>query len=263
MNFVDVISRPRRGSGADRTKAPPITTSTAIDLEDAYHGTEREVAISREQPCETCAGRGSHGDRSTCQRCAGRGAIVHIRDTMRGRSRRRESCPQCDGRGTVPTDECSTCEGTGYVTEPATVTVDVPVGVETGDRIRLAGAGNRWRPDQRAGDVLIDVTVSEHPRIEREGADLYRIEPVSFPTATLGGTIPLSQFDETIDLTTPPGTQHGETFRLAGKGMPDETASTRGDLFVTLPVVVPDDLSDSEHQRLRAYDRLRGESESA
>lgn len=241
--------RNRARKGAD------ITTSVEIELEDAYHGVEKLVTITRSEPCPTCEGRGypSAAEVETCSKCSGRGHITHLMDTSLGRSKRRKSCDRCQGTGEVYAEACGRCGGDGQVRQETTLPVDIPAGIESGQTVRLRAEGQAGERGGSAGDLLVDVNVAEHPRFDRDSADLYRRHALSFPQAALGDTIQIPTFVDPVELQIPSGTQSGETFRLADEGMPYYQQPGQGDLYVQTGVVTPENLTHEQRLALRAF----------
>lgn len=246
----DAPTGPRPRPGRD------LRTGLDVGLAEAYRGASKPVTLTRAERCAVCGGRGydETGEPVPCQLCDGRGRIVHVRDAGRGRTRREEPCSRCDGAGELPGPPCAVCDGDGLVEREVTVDVDVPAGVETGRTLRLDSAGALGRHGGPRGDLLVDVDVGDHPRFAREGADLHTRRAISFPQATLGATVEVPALGRPIELTVPAGTQTGETFRLAGAGMPRVEAPGSGDLLVDVHVVTPDALSPSQRAALRDYE---------
>ena len=252
------------GGGRSRSRGGrDLRTDVTIDLEDAYHGRERELTITRPEPCPTCDGQGHPTDSGsrTCPECNGRGQVQQVQRTPLGRVQQTQVCPQCDGDGRVYEETCDTCRGDGIVDEEATLTVDIPAGIQDGQTLRMEGEGAPAEGGRRRGDLLIDVTVADHPEFERDEEDLYYQSAISFPQAVFGDTIRVPTFEGDVELDVPAGTQSGEQFRLRGKGMPRLRRRGSGDLYVTVQVVTPDPgaLSEAEQDALEAFAEAGGE----
>lgn len=240
-----------------------LRTEVTIDLEDAYHGHKRDLTITRPEPCPACNGQGHPAGSTsrTCPECNGRGQVQQVQRTPLGRVQQTQVCPRCEGEGQLYEETCDTCRGNGIVEDEVTLTLDIPAGIQDGQTLRMEGEGAPAEGGGRRGDLLIDVTVTDHPEFEREDEDLYHQTAISFPQAVFGDTIRLSTFDGEVELDVPAGTQSGEQFRLRGKGMPRIRRRGTGDLYVTVQVVTPDPGALSEEQRdaLEAFAAAGGE----
>lgn len=247
-------SRERRG-GAD------LRTELTIDLEEAYRGVTKRATVTRPERCPECGGAGHPPDAEarTCPQCGGSGQETVVQQTPLGRVQQTRTCRRCSGRGEVYTETCSTCGGDGRVRQEATIDIDIPAGVADGETIRKPGAGAPAPDDGSDGDLLVEIHVRDHPEFERDGADLYRGEPISFPQAVFGDTIEVETLDGAVELDVPAGTQSGETFRLAGEGMPKPRRRGSGDLYVQVQVVVPESLNDEQRDALEAFAEAGGE----
>ena len=165
-----------------------------------------------------------------------------------------QTCPACRGQGTVVKDPCPSCHGRGRVMENRTLAVKVPPGVDDGDRIRLTGEGEVGRNGGPPGDLYVEIRLTPHKIFEREGADLSCEVPVSFTTATLGGSIELPTLNGQVSLKIPAGTQSGKVFRLRGKGVITVRDPREGDLFCRVVIETPVNLTKAQEQLLRDFD---------
>lgn len=252
------------GGGQTRSRGGrDLRTEITIDMEDAYHGLERELTITRPETCATCGGTGHPAGTSsrTCPECNGRGQVQQVQRTPLGRVQQTQVCPRCEGEGRLYEETCSTCGGGGMVEKEVTKSVEIPAGIQSGQTLRMEGEGAPAEGGGPRGDLLIEVTVREHEEFERDEADLYYQAAISFPQAVFGDTIRLSTFDGEVELDVPAGTQSGEQFRLRGKGMPRLRRRGSGDLYVTVQVVTPDPgaLSEDEQDALEAFAEAGGE----
>jgi molecular chaperone DnaJ len=246
-------SRPQQGRD--------LRTSLTITLEEAYEGVSKQVTIRRPETCADCGGDGypKGADVRTCPQCDGQGVVTEVRQTPLGRVQQRQECSRCGGDGEIHSETCSTCGGQGQTRERATLTVDIPAGIQSGQTVReeAEGApGDRRAPN---GDLLVDVEVEDHPDFEREGADLHHRHAISFPQAVFGDTIEVPTLDGGASFDLDSGTQSGETFRLQGKGMPRIRRRGNGDLYVTVQVVTPDSLNDEQREALQQFAEAGGE----
>ena len=240
------------GRGEDRGRR--VATSVRITLEEAFEGVEREIRYQADVDCEDCGGSGAAegSDVSTCGTCGGQGRVQAQQRTPFGQATTVRECPDCGGDGKRIEDPCPSCRGEGTVRETVTRAIEVPEGVEDGTTLRL-----------QDGDVevLIEVHVEDHDVFERDGADLYYVQPVSFPQAVFGDEVTVPTIDGEVAMEVPSSTQGGERFRLQGKGMPRMQRRGRGDQLVTVEVVTPEpgDLGDDEREALEAFAAAGGD----
>jgi molecular chaperone DnaJ len=239
FGFGDIFGGGRRRGGPQR--GADLRYDLEISFEESAHGAETNIQIPRHETCEVCHGSGaSPGTRSTtCPQCQGRGQLRY----QQGFFTVARTCGQCRGTGQVITKPCSNCRGAGRVQKERKLTVKIPAGIATGQRLRLSAEGEAGTGGGPAGDLYVVIHVQEHAFFQRDGNDLYCAIGVNFPTVALGGeiTIPTLEGDESYKI--PEGTQSGTTFRLRGRGMPDVTGRGRGDLLVTVRVVTPKKLT--------------------
>lgn len=217
-----------------------LGTSVTITLEEAYRGTKRDLRLERAAPCPTCDGSGAApgSGRKTCDVCHGRGQVQRARQTVFGSFVQVSHCEACGGSGRRIEHPCEACRGRGTKRSEETVEVNLPAGIDDGDRLRLAGQGEQLVPGGRPGDLYLQVRVRPHERFHREGADLLAAQPIDYPTLVLGGTVAVATLDGEGEIEVPPGSRPGQRIRLRGRGMPDRRGG-RGDLFLQLELDVP------------------------
>ncbi|MEF8827272.1 MAG: molecular chaperone DnaJ [Halapricum sp.] len=246
-------NRPRQGQD--------LKTRLEIDLEDAYHGVEKEVTVRRPETCEDCGGSGHPPgtDSRTCPECNGRGQVTQVQQTPMGRVQQTTTCRRCSGEGTIYDETCSTCGGDGIVRNEATLTVEVPAGIQDGQTLRMEREGAPGENGGPNGDLLIEVSINDHPDFERDGDDLNLREAISFPQAVFGDTIEVPTLDGAAEFEIPAGTQSGETFRLEAKGMPHLRRRGHGDLYVQVQVYTPEELNQEQREALEAFAEAGGE----
>jgi molecular chaperone DnaJ len=246
FGFGDVFGGGRRRGGPQR--GSDLRYDLEISFEEAAKGTETSIQIPRQETCETCGGTGAAAGSkpTTCPQCHGRGQLRY----QQGFFTVARTCGQCRGTGSVITKPCTTCRGAGRVQKERKLTVRIPAGIATGQRMRISGEGESGTAGGPTGDLYVVIHVQEHAFFHREGNDLFCEIPVSFPTMSLGGeiTIPTLEGEETFKI--PEGTQSGSSFRLRGRGMPDVSGGARGDLMVTVRVVTPRKLSKEQKKLL-------------
>lgn len=247
-------SGPRQGSD--------LRTELTINLEQAYHGAEKQMTVNKPVKCDECGGSGYPPDSNptTCPECNGSGQITQIRQTPFGRMQQSSTCRRCSGDGSLHSKTCDECGGDGQVIRETTLTVEVPKGIENGQTLRMDGEGLPGQNGGPNGDLLIEITIEDHPDFQRDGADLFTVQPISFPQAVFGDTVQVPTIEGSAKFEIPAGTQSGERFRLRGKGMPRLRRRGKGDLFVTVQIVTPTELSDEEREALEAFAAAGGET---
>jgi molecular chaperone DnaJ len=246
FGFGDIFGTRRRGGpqrGAD------LRYDLEIPFEASAEGTETTVQIPRNESCETCQGSGAApgSGPTTCPQCRGTGQLRY----QQGFFTVARTCGQCRGSGRVITKPCATCRGAGVVEKTRTLTVRIPAGIASGQRLRLQGEGEAGAQGGPPGDLYVVVHVQDHPFFRRDGDDLACDVPVNFTTLALGGefTVPgITGTPETVKV--PEGTQTGTTFRLRGKGMPDVGGRGRGDMLVTVQGVTPRKITREQRKLL-------------
>jgi molecular chaperone DnaJ len=245
--FVSLFSSPPPRGGPMR--GADLRYDLEITFEESATGTETSIQIPRQETCETCHGSGAApGSKpTTCPQCQGRGQLRY----QQGFFTVARTCGQCRGAGQIVSNPCPACRGAGRVQRDRKLTVKIPPGIATGQRLRLSGEGESGAAGGPAGDLYVVIHVQEHSFFQRDGNDLYCEIPLNFPTLALGGeiTIPTLEGDEPFKV--PEGTQTGTTFRLRGRGMPDVTGrGSRGDLLVTVKVTTPKKLNREQKKLL-------------
>jgi len=246
-------NRPRQGAD--------LRTSVTIDLEEAYHGAEKQVTVTRPERCDTCNGEGHPPgtDSRTCPECNGQGQVTQVQQTPLGRVQQSRTCPRCEGQGELYEETCDDCGGDGVVRREATLSVEIPAGIADGQTLQMEGEGAPGENGGPNGNMLIEVSVREHPDYEREGDDLHFHKAISFPQAVFGDTVEVPTIDGSVEMDVPDATQSGETFRLQGKGMPRLRRRGNGDLYVHVQVVTPDSLNEEQREALKEFAEAGGE----
>ncbi len=247
---------PRRGDN--------VRAQVNISFEEAAFGCEKEITTARIEQCPDCKGTGCAPGTTAevCPDCKGTGSVRTTQRTPFGLTQSMGPCPKCRGTGKLIHQPCKTCRGLGSIRRQHKMTVKIPAGIDDGQSISRAGYGNAGVNGGPAGDLLISVIVRPHAIFEREGANVYMEQEISFAQATLGAELELPTLDGKVKYTIPEGTQPGTTFRLRGKGIPYlRSPSTRGDQFVTVKVGVPRGLNSSQKELLRQFASAMGEGE--
>ena len=243
------------GGGGRRQQGPApgadLRYQMELSLEEAVRGVEKKIRIPTMVGCKACSGTGAkEGSKpSTCGTCNGHGQVR----MQQGFFSVQQTCPRCQGRGQVIEDPCTSCRGRGVIEETKTLSVKIPAGVDTGDRIRLAGEGEAAPNGGRTGDLYVQVAVKQHPIFERDGKHLYCEVPINFADAALGGDLEVPTLSGRVKLSIPEGTQTGKMFRLRGKGIKPVRGGSVGDLLCKVVVETPVGLSKEQKDLLDQF----------
>jgi molecular chaperone DnaJ len=245
--FGDLFGGGRRGgpaSGGD------IGVEVEISLAEVVTGAHREVAFESVSTCERCHGNGAEPGTPirTCDTCGGVGQVQQVRRTAFGQLVQTGTCPTCGGDGKIAEQPCERCDGAGREVRDRTWDVDIPAGIESGQRIRIAGAGHAGEPGGRAGDLYVVVGVAEDDRFERRGEDLVSVIKVPATLAMVGGNLSVPTLDGDREVKIPAGAQPGHSERLKGLGLPSLRNGKRGSQYVLVDVVIPQKLSKQERE---------------
>ena len=232
-----------------------IAVRMTLTFEEAAKGLKRDVTYHRVQKCSDCGGSGAEkgSEVETCTKCHGSGRIRVQQRTMFGVMQSEQACDACRGSGKIIKKPCGNCNGKGYVKVSKTLSVNIPAGMDDGQRMALRGQGNEGRNGGMAGDLIIVFSVKPHEIFTREGYDLYCEVPVTFTDATLGAEIEVPTLEGKIKHTIPEGTQPGTTFRIREKGISRVNGKGKGDLYFTVNVEVPKNLSGAQKDILRKF----------
>ncbi|HET9103159.1 MAG TPA: molecular chaperone DnaJ [Solirubrobacteraceae bacterium] len=238
-----------------------VGVSAAIDLADAARGTKVEVAYDQVTRCEHCHGNGAEPGTpiETCPQCQGTGQLRAVTRTPFGQMVRAAVCDRCGGDGRIPSQPCHVCEGRGRQVKAVKVAVDVPAGIEDGQRIRVSGRGHAGEHGGPSGDLYVQVRVREDPRFVRNQDDLVTVVDVAAPLAALGTTVEVPTIEGSQELEIPPGTQPHETLIIRGQGMPALRSGRRGNLQVVVNVVIPRRLRREQRELLQKLADSLGE----
>ncbi len=251
------------GQAAGRGRSGPqrgadLRYNLEIDLEDAVHGSTVKIRVPTLETCEECSGSGARRGSSpvSCTTCGGAGQIR----MQQGFFSVQQTCPNCRGKGKMIKDPCSGCHGRGRVEKQKTLSVKIPPGVDTGDRIRLAGEGEAGPDGGGSGDLYVQVAVRPHAIFQRDGKHLYAEVPISFADAALGGELEVPTLEGRVKLRVPPETQTGKLFRLRGKGVKPVRGGAVGDLLCRVVVETPVNLTKKQKDLLGEFQASLGES---
>jgi molecular chaperone DnaJ len=254
--FSDLFGFGRSGpaAGAD------VAARVEVTLEEVLAGTTRDVGFEGASTCERCEGSGAEPgtEVKTCETCGGAGEVREVSRTVFGQLVRSGACPACGGHGQIPEKPCTECRGEGRVVKTRTWQLDVPPGIESGQRIRVSGAGHAGQTGAAPGDLYVEVLVAEDERFERHGQDLVSVVEVPVTRAMLGGTLTVPTLDGESEVEIPAGAQMGERIVLKGIGLPSLHGGRRGDQHVLVDVFVPTRLNKEQRDLAQQLDESLG-----
>jgi molecular chaperone DnaJ len=254
--FEEVLSKRAAKPPEGVAHGADIHARTTLTFEEAWHGVQRTVTVTRQDVCRACSGSGFQRVAETrCVSCEGTGAVRSVRGHMVFA----KTCPMCGGEGRLKQEECAPCHGQGVEPRSETLAVRIPPAVADRARVRIPGKGHAGVRGGAAGDLLIDVTVAEHPVYRREGDELHMTVPIAVHEAGLGAKFDIETPDGPVRLRVPPGTQSGQRFRLRDRGVPSRHGG-RGDLVVEVRLKLPKMLDERSKELLREFGRINGES---
>ncbi|TNC80537.1 MAG: molecular chaperone DnaJ [Oleiphilus sp.] len=249
--FGDIFGGGGGGGRSRSARGADLRYNLELDLEDAVRGKSVKIRVPSQVKCNPCGGTGAaKGSKpETCGTCQGAGQVR----MQQGFFSVQQTCPHCRGQGKIIKNPCSSCHGSGVQEEQKTLSVKVPPGVDTGDRIRLSGEGEAGMQGGPAGDLYVQVTVKDHPIFVRDGRNLYCDVPISLVDAALGGELEVPTLDGRVKLKIPAETQTGKMFRLRGKGVEPVRGGPAGDLMCRVMVETPVNLNKKQKDLLREF----------
>ena len=245
----------RRGGRTAARQGGDLLMNVRLSFDDAYRGIKKDIRVTRSASCAKCNGSGAEAGagRKTCPTCQGRGEVR----VSHGFFQMAQPCPSCQGQGSVVEKPCKSCQGTGYTREEKELSVNIPAGIDTDQKIRVAGEGNAGANGGPRGDLYLAVQVTDHPLFHREGNDIYLELPTTYAQLTLGAAVEAPTMEGPVELTVPAGTQPDTKMRLREKGFPSVQGRGRGDQYVILRLEVPRNIS-AKHRKiieeLKSYD---------
>ncbi|MGN6557084.1 MAG: DnaJ C-terminal domain-containing protein, partial [Solirubrobacterales bacterium] len=233
-----------------------IAAEVEIELAEVATGVRREITYDVVAPCEHCHGNGAEPGTPirTCERCGGAGELRAVTRTPFGQMVRSAPCDACGGAGKIPETPCETCGGSGRTRQGRTSAVEVPAGIEDGQRLRISGAGHAGDPGAPPGDLYVEVRVAEDERFERDGTDLISTVSIAATEAMLGTTVTVPMLEGEEEIEVEPGTQPGHQYVLKGGGLPRLSGRRRGNQRVILEVFVPTNLGDEQRELVERLD---------
>ncbi len=249
--FGDIFGGAGGGGRTRANRGADLRYTLELDLEEAVKGATVKIRVPSQVECKTCSGTGAEkgSEPEDCGTCHGQGQVR----MQQGFFSIQQTCPRCRGAGKIIRNPCKACHGLGLTEEQKTLSVKVPAGVDTGDRIRLAGEGEIGSHGGPAGDLYVQVAVREHKIFTRDGRNLYCEVPISFVDAALGGELEVPTLDGRVKLKIPEETQTGRLFRLRGKGVMPVRGGTAGDLLCRVVVETPVNLTKKQKELLRDF----------
>lgn len=249
--FGDIFGG-NRGGRAQVFRGADLRYELSLSLEQAVAGDSVNIDVPTQVECDVCDGDGAEpGTQPTsCSSCNGVGQVR----VQQGFFSVQQTCPNCRGLGKIITTPCSDCSGRGRTSKVKTLSVQVPPGVDDGNRIRLSQEGEAGRNGGPSGDLYVDITVKPHTIFERDGSSLSCNVPISFASAVLGSSVEVPTLDGQVVLKIPPETQSGDIFRLRGKGVRQVRSAGVGDLFCTVQIETPVKLTEDQKNMLEEFD---------
>ena len=253
--FGDFMGGQRGGGRQRAARGSDLRYNLRVTLEEAFSGLQKTIQVPTSVSCGKCNGTGAEGgaEPTTCPTCSGMGKVR----AQQGFFTVERTCPSCSGLGQIIKNPCKSCGGVGRVEKDRSLAVNIPAGVETGTRIRLAGEGEAGLRGGPTGDLYIFIEVAKHKIFEREGTNLFCRVPVSMTAAALGGDIEVPTIDGGRSrVKIPSGSQSGRQMRLRSKGMPALRGAGQGDMFIELAVETPVNLTSRQKELLKEFDDL-------
>jgi molecular chaperone DnaJ len=256
--FGDFMGGRGGGGGGARSRAQrgsDLRYNLRVTLEEAFKGVQKSISVPTSVSCEVCKGSGAEGGAEpvTCPTCSGMGKVR----AQQGFFTVERTCPTCNGAGQIVKNPCKACGGAGRTEKERSLSVNIPAGVETGTRIRLAGEGEAGMRGGPAGDLYIFLEVKDHAIFQRDGVHLFCRVPVTMTTAAMGGEVEVPTIDGGMSrVKVPPGSQTGKQLRLRAKGMPALRGGGAGDMVIEMAVETPVNLTARQRELLQEFERL-------
>ncbi len=252
-----------RGRRERSNRGDDLRYDLTITFEESFTGVEKEIEVARPVTCDRCSGSGAEPGtgQETCPGCGGSGQIRRAAQSFFGQVVTTLTCPTCGGAGRIIKHPCAVCRGQGRVQKTKRLAIKVPAGVDMGSQIRISGEGQAGVRGGPPGDLYVVIRVKPHQQLARHEQDIVYELRINLVQAALGDRIEIPTIEGDVEIAIPAGTQHGQSFRLAGKGMPDVRGGRRGDQYVVVQLVVPKDLTPEQKALLRKVGGLTGKPE--
>ena len=264
------------GGGNSRNRAQrgsDVLMQMKLKFDEAIYGTEKKINLDVIEDCNECDGQGGFHEK-TCSTCNGRGTVQTHTNSILGPIITNTTCPDCHGKGKTFKETCDNCHGTGRVKKNKNITINIPAGINTGDRLRLSGKGSPGSNGGENGDLYLEFIVGEHKFFERQGDDIYLEVPITLTDAILGNKIEIPTLYGNVKLTISPGTNSGDKERIKGKGVDNKNKHKKGDMYVIYKVYTPKKLSreqkdlieqladtDLKTEEIKDFDKFTKENE--
>jgi molecular chaperone DnaJ len=251
----------RRGPRSAVRRGEDLRAAVTLTLTEAAFGVQREIALERLVVCDRCLGNGAEPGTTpiACRTCGGVGEVQAVRRSVFGTVMTATACSTCRGTGQEILDPCDRCRGDGRVRERAAIAADIPAGVSDGMELRVQGGGHEGLLGGGPGDLYVSIAVEPAMAFERRGQDLFTVLDVRMTQAALGAEFVIETLDGPETIKIDPGTESGTVVRVKGRGVPNLNRRGRGDLYVTVHVLTPRDLSRGERKLLEELAELRDE----
>lgn len=246
------------GRGTRAARGADLRYNMEISFEEAAFGTEKTITLPKDATCKTCTGTGARPGTAPepCTGCRGSGEIRF----QQGFFTLSKTCPDCGGLGRIIKHKCGDCRGNGRISENVKLSVKIPAGIDTGQKLKLRGEGESGSAGGPSGDLYVVIEIKDHPFFKREEFDVFCEVPISFIQAAIGAEIEVPTLDGAVKLKIPGGTQNGKRFRIRSKGVSHVGARDRGDQYVTISVEVPTKLNGEQKTLLEKFASISGES---
>ncbi|MDO5114257.1 MAG: molecular chaperone DnaJ, partial [Planctomycetia bacterium] len=252
--FGDIFGGGRGGTSRRARRGEDIRCVVKLDLREVATGVKKTIRLRREEVCTTCHGSGSRPGTAPepCSYCGGRGHVVQQAGFLRMQS----TCPACHGSGKIIRQPCSTCRGSGLFTTEVEREIDIPAGIDERTQLRISGEGSQSLQGGEPGDCFVTIQFAEHPVFQVDGKDLVCRVPITYSQAVLGAEMEIPSLEGREELRIPPGTQHGDIFRIKGKGLPYMRSERRGDILVIVQLEVPRTITEEYEKLIRQVAEL-------
>ncbi len=242
-------------SGTQTQRGESIALRLKLSFEEAALGCKKKIEFTRKEKCSSCGGSGAEksSDVETCKTCGGTGRVRTVQNTIFGQMQSQTTCSACRGKGKTIKNFCKSCSGSGLKNVSKALDVNIPAGIDDGERLTLRAQGHS-SPAGNAGDLVLVVNVQKHEFFERDGENLYCEFPISFAEAVFGTTLSVPTLEEKVEIKIPAGTQSGTVFSVRGKGIQRVNSRSKGDFYVTVNIDVPKNLNKEQKEALLAFD---------
>lgn len=242
-----------------KVRGDDVLMEMRLKFDEAIYGTEKKINIDVTEECNECDGEGGKGSK-TCSTCHGSGQVRTTTNSILGQIVTNQTCPECNGKGKTFKTTCSECRGKGYTINNKTITVNVPAGINTGDRLRLSGKGEPGRNGGSPGDLYLEFIVSKHKYFNRDGDDIYLEVPLTLTEAILGTKKKIPTIYGNLKVQVSPNTSTGDKERIRGKGVNNESKRRTGDMYLIYKVYTPNKLTREQKNLINSLDKTNLET---